>query len=575
MTTPSEPNPPKILIVDDMPANILLLSKMLTARGYHVSSVLSGKLALQAARTEPPDLILLDINMPEMNGYEVCEQLKADAALKDIPVIFISALDQPQEKVKAFRVGGVDYVTKPFQLEELYARVETHLKIRALQRRLSHQNRDLTRMMGEIRDARNYAESIVETVRVPLMVLNSVLKVITANQSYYDTFHVTPQATIGNFVYELGNRQWDIPRLRLLFEKILHQDSVFNGYEVEHDFPHIGRKIIMLNARQIYREDIGAHIILLVMEDITLRKRSEELVLEKQEILQTFNIRLEERVEEEIKKSREKDFMVMRQEKLASLGQLAAGVAHEINNPISFVASNVRELADYFDQMKKYLALQQELIAHTATHEQRRQLAVAAQSLEIPMILDDGASLIAESLNGVERVARIVLDLKSFVRVDTAEYEPTDLAICLEGALTIVYNELKYVAVIVKEYHSLPPILCHPSQLNQVFLNLLINAGHAVTGVPAGRITLKSRHDDGFVYISVADNGHGIPDELKERIFEAFFTTKEIGKGTGLGLSISHDIINKHHGKLLMESIVGVGTTFTVILPRAEGSGFS
>ena len=186
---------PNILIVDDMPANTLLLSKILTARGYHVRPVLSGKLALQAARTEPPDLILLDINMPEMNGYEVCEQLKADAALKDIPVIFISALDQPQEKVKAFRVGGVDYVTKPFQLEEVQARVETHLKIHSLQRRLGTQNENLEQLVAEIEEARVYAENIVETVREPLVVLNADLKVLTANQSFYKTFSVAPEDT--------------------------------------------------------------------------------------------------------------------------------------------------------------------------------------------------------------------------------------------------------------------------------------------------------------------------------------------------------------------------------------------
>jgi two-component system, NtrC family, sensor kinase len=408
-----------ILIVDDMPANILLLERMLAARGYRARPVLSGKLALQAARAEPPDLILLDISMPEMDGYELCRQLKADTVLNEIPVIFMSARDETLDKVKAFRVGGGDYVTKPFQLEEVYARIETHLKLRSLQVRL-----------------------------------------------------------------------------------------------------------------------------------------------------QSFNLRLEERVEEEIRKSREKDLMVMRQEKLASLGQLAAGMAHEINNPVSFASCNISEFADYFSQLKTYLALQQEILAQTATPEQHRHLAEAAQRLEIPNILADGASLIAESLDGMERVARIVRDLKSFSRVDRQEYEQADLTVCLESALTIVSNELKYVAVVIKELQPLPPILCHPGQLTQVFLNLLTNAGHAVTGISSGRITLKSHHDDDFVTVSVADNGHGIPDELKIRIFEAFFTTKEVGQGTGLGLSISHDIINKHHGELIMESAVGIGTTFTVILPR-------
>ncbi|MEI8170871.1 MAG: response regulator [Rhodoferax sp.] len=139
----------RIMVVDDTPANVELLVRMLSDRGYQTQAVLNGELALQAARSDPPDLILLDINMPHMTGYEVCEQLKADAALKDIPVIFISALQDASDKVKAFSVGGVDYVTKPFQLSEVYARVETHLSLRHLQRRLSAQNDSLELLVAQ------------------------------------------------------------------------------------------------------------------------------------------------------------------------------------------------------------------------------------------------------------------------------------------------------------------------------------------------------------------------------------------------------------------------------------------
>ena len=134
--------------------------------------------------------------------------------------------------------------------------------------------RECKQLEAEIQDAREYAENIVETVREPLVVLNSDLKILTANHSFYETFRVTPEETIGNFIYDLGNRQWDIPKLRVLFEEILPHDTVFNGYEVEHDFLNIGRKIILLNARQIIRKKIGSHIILLAMEDITERKRA-------------------------------------------------------------------------------------------------------------------------------------------------------------------------------------------------------------------------------------------------------------------------------------------------------------
>ena len=542
MTTALEPPPPNILIVDDTPANVLLLSKMLTARGYHVSSVLSGKLALQAVRTEPPDLILLDITMPEMNGYEVCAHLKADAALKDIPVIFISALNEPNEKVKAFRMGGVDYVTKPFQLEEVQARVETHLKIHSLQRRLGAQNENLEQLVAEIEEAREYAENIVETVREPLVVLNADLKVLTANHSFFETFSVAPEDTIGNFIYELGNRQWDIPALRVLFEEILPQETVFNGYEVEHDFPDIGHKVILLNAREISRKGIGSRIILLAMQDITQDKHhQEELLL--------------------------KDQALMRSEKMASIGILAAGVAHEINNPLGFITSNLRVLDRYFAQMVRFDQIRQQN-GHELSLPTQQALGESREALDIDYISTEGVDLINESLTGAERLRKIVQDLKNFSRVDTPEQEAVTLDSCLESALNICYNDLKYVATIRKEYESLPEVLCHPAQLNQVFLNLLLNAGQAITTPKPGEIVLRSWHDAAFVYASVSDTGKGIPEAIRGRIFDPFFTTKDVGQGTGLGLSISYEIINKHRGELLVESVVGKGTTFTVKLPR-------
>ena len=280
------------------------------------------------------------------------------------------------------------------------------------------------------------------------------------------------------------------------------------------------------------------------------------------------NAHLEARVKEESTKSRAKDLVVMRQDKLASLGQLAAGVAHEINNPLTFVTGNIRVLTNYLSQMSTYLTLQQELLDRAVAEEHRLELAAAVHRLEIPLILSDGPALVAESLDGLERVARIVRDLKSFSRVDAPEYELTVLTTCLESALTIVANELKNLATIDREYLELPPVLCHSGMMNQVFLNLLTNAAHAIT--PPGRITLSAWHDAGFVYVAMEDNGHGISEELRERIFEPFFTTRDVGKGTGLGLSISHDIVARHGGELLVESSFGVGTIFTVKLPRTE-----
>ena len=304
--------------------------------------------------------------------------------------------------------------------------------------------------------------------------------------------------------------------------------------------------------------------------DITERKNAEAALQEQTDTLEQLNRTLERRVQEEIEKSREKELMVLQNEKLASIGQLAAGVAHEINNPMGFITSNLRTFSSYFAAMMRFIAAQRSALEETASPEVRRELAATEEDLDIAYILTDGEDLVRESLDGAQRVSQIVSDLKSFSRIDAPEYEETDLTACLQSALNIVTNELKYQATVVREIQPLPMVPCHPGQMNQVFMNLLLNAGQAVT--QPGIITLKSWHDDASVFVSVSDNGHGIPEAIRDRIFEPFFTTKEVGKGTGLGLSITRDIVAKHNGEILMESSAG-GTTFTVKLPRTGTSG--
>jgi PAS domain S-box-containing protein len=303
----------------------------------------------------------------------------------------------------------------------------------------------------------------------------------------------------------------------------------------------------------------------LLQQEVNGRRKVQELLLQHQSQLQTLNSELEARVAEEVQKSREKDQVLIQREKMASLGQLAAGVAHEINNPMAFIAGNLNVLARYYEDIACYDRLIQEQLPELeprtrAAFQQNRAL------MKIERILTDGVELVIESLDGAERVAQIVRDLKNFSRVDALEQEPATLTSCLESALTIARNELKYVATIRKEYGTVPEILCNPGHLNQLFLNLLINADHAI--IPPGEITLKSWCDEEFVYASVGDTGRGIPEEVRNRIFEPFFTTKDVGEGTGLGLSIAHEIVKNHNGSILVESEVGSGTTFTVVLPR-------
>ncbi len=262
---------------------------------------------------------------------------------------------------------------------------------------------------------------------------------------------------------------------------------------------------------------------------------------------------------------------LLQQEKMASIGQLAAGVAHEINNPMGFIISNLGTLEKYTARIRDYLAAVDKAVAATGNEEAAAALAEERRRLKIDFVLTDLADLIHESLEGAERVTGIVKNLKSFSHVDDMALVRADLRECLDSTLNIVWNELKYKAKVVKEYEEVPPLECYPQQLNQVFMNLLVNAGQAID--QDGTITIRLQEENDWVVVEVSDTGSGIPPEIQARIFEPFFTTKEVGKGTGLGLSIAYDIVTKKHGgELLVTSEPGCGTTFTVRLPRERAA---
>ncbi|MBA3004502.1 MAG: hypothetical protein FP813_11740 [Desulfurivibrio sp.] len=256
----------------------------------------------------------------------------------------------------------------------------------------------------------------------------------------------------------------------------------------------------------------------------------------------------------------------VQQEKMASIGQLAAGVAHEINNPIGFVTSNLGTLQKYLARVAEFLKVQGEIFPQDEGDDRTKRLAESRRQLKIEPILEDLPALVAESLDGVERVRKIVQNLKSFSRVDQFERSMADINQCLDDTLNIIWNELKYKCTVKKEYGDLPPTRCYPQQLNQVFMNLLVNAAHAIEG--QGEIVITTRASESEITVSISDSGCGIPPESLSRIFEPFYTTKEVGKGTGLGLSIVYDLVTKKHGgRIEVTSEQGKGTTFVVTLP--------
>lgn len=254
---------------------------------------------------------------------------------------------------------------------------------------------------------------------------------------------------------------------------------------------------------------------------------------------------------------------ILQQEKMASVGQLAAGVAHEINNPMGFISSNLSSLEKYLERLTGFIRTLEKKLPQDPPDEE---IAALRKQLKIDYIMEDAVHLVEESLDGAGRVKKIVQGLKNFSRVDQAERLPTDINECLDTTLNIIWNELKYKCEVKKEYGELPMTVCNPQQLNQMFMNLLVNAAQAIEN--KGEIRITTWADQEWVYTRISDNGCGIPQDKIKRIFEPFYTSKAVGKGTGLGLSIVYDIVVKnHHGDIQVESEEGKGTSFTVKIP--------
>lgn len=275
-----------------------------------------------------------------------------------------------------------------------------------------------------------------------------------------------------------------------------------------------------------------------------------------------IEIRDRKRAEEDLKSAQGQ---LVQQEKMASIGLLAAGVAHEINNPMGFISSNLESMGKYFERLKEFITAQSQALDDIAPPHLADKMAETRKKLKIDHILYDSYNLLFESKEGAERVRAIVQGLTTFSGVNEAEYKHADINKCLESTISIAWNEIKYKATLDREYSELPLLQCFPQQLNQVFLNILINAAHAIEN--GGSIAVKTWLDCGDICVGISDTGCGIPKEIQNRIFDPFFTTKEVGKGTGLGLSISYDIIKKHGGTISVDSKIDVGTTFTIRLP--------
>ncbi|MBS1156238.1 MAG: hybrid sensor histidine kinase/response regulator [Proteobacteria bacterium] len=423
-----------ILVVDDTPANVGILVDYLEGHGFRVLVAQDGEEGLARAGFAHPDLILLDVMMPGIDGFEVCRQLKKNADTREIPVICMTALSDVGHKLIGFESGASDYVTKPFDMAEVLARINNHLALRAMQAQLEEQNFQLRREMAERLQSEN--------------------------------------------------------ELRQVFGQL---------------------------------------------------KTLDRMLAETQSQL-------------------------LQSEKMASVGVLAAGVAHEINNPLGFINSNLGCLKSYTADLLDLVASYESLCAGLPD----KQIADLKARADLEVLKRDISGLIDESLAGVARVTGIVQNLRHFSHVGESAWQFANINLELESALGLVAGDLEQGIAVIKDYGTLPGIECSPSELNQVFLNLLRNAIQAIVG--DGEIRIRTGVEGDEIWIEIADTGVGIEPQNLDRIFDPFFTTRSVGMGMGLGLSLSYASIKNHHGRIEVQSEVGKGSVFRIFLPTRQTS---
>lgn len=555
VTTPDNPAPPgkalaTILVVDDSRINLKGVSRMLEGH-FRVLTAESGPIALQIAAAEPrPDLILLDVMMPEMDGYEVIQRLQGNEATRDIPVIFVTARVNDEDEQHGLSLGAADYITKPLRPAILLARIRNHLKLKQAQDALRDYN---TALESSVAERTATLSAVLDSADQLIVMITHDGAIMAINRIGAEQFGLTPTRLAGCNLFDLLPSEFGIPLADLIAEVMdtgrsaeidaARDKRIFHVtvYPVPGEPPRV----------VVYASDVTDK----VAADAMLRTEREQLAASLAH-QRELNRKLEEAQNQ-----------LLQSEKMASLGQLAAGVAHELNNPIGFVRSNVTTLKGYLDSLFGIIQAYDTKAAESMPPEALTALAAIKQREDFDFLHEDIFQLLAESQDGLTRVQDIVQNLKDFSRVGESGFGWADLHACLDSTLNIIWNELKYKCTVVKHYdQTLPQVYCIASQLNQVFMNLLVNAGHAIA--EKGEITITTRQTpDGTVQVAISDTGCGIAAEHLPHLFEPFFTTKPIGKGTGLGLSITYGIIGKHKGSIDVSSEVGKGTTFTVNLP--------
>ena len=275
-----------------------------------------------------------------------------------------------------------------------------------------------------------------------------------------------------------------------------------------------------------------------------------------------------DRLKKTLDKLKSTQEQLVQSEKMAAVGQLSAGVAHEINNPIGFVSTNIGLLGQYTEQIFHLLGTYRNAVPSIPDTSLRHELTALAEEVEIDFLAEDTPELLQQTREGLQRVTRIVADLMNFSRQSSDEWEAADLNHLIDSTINLMWSQIRFKADLKREFGNVPSVECIPGKLAQVVMNLVVNATHAIER--HGTITVATGADDSHAWFSVADDGNGIPEDVKSHIFDPFYTTKPVGKGTGLGLSVSHGIVERHGGQIELDSEPGRGSTFRITIPLIQ-----
>ncbi|QBG47383.1 hybrid sensor histidine kinase/response regulator [Verrucomicrobia bacterium S94] len=533
-----------ILIVDDNPVMQHHLGTLLSRAGYELYISGLGKEACGLAAKKRPHLILLDVILPDMSGYEVCKALKKNEETSDIPVVFISSLTEVDEQIKGLQLGALDFITKPVEKRILLTKTATYVRLSRDDRMLKSMHAELQVSLSELKQFSlaldNASDAVVFTdAQGQITYTNSLFKFLTCYSPKTEADRM-----LANYFSNPVQLQSELYKAALD-----HAPSKIEA-RMKSDATELP---VIIKCSAILDEEGIPKGLMLVIQDQTERINADA---------ERKNLEME----------------LLHAQKLEAVGQLASGIAHEINTPVQFIGDNIHFIRDSLEQLFELQQVQYKLLEAAKKNGIDAALTDAVEQAQVDADLDylreELPLAISQSLEGVSRVASIVLAMKEFAHPGSSEKTPACLQEAIETTLTVARNKWKYVASVETDFDdALPQVPCLVSEFNQVILNLIVNACDAISDIvegsgEKGTIRISTRLRDGYAEVRVEDNGGGIPEKIQSRIFDPFFTTKEVGRGSGQGLAIAREVIvNKHGGKFFFETQEGVGTTFIIRLP--------